>query len=185
MRKSTMMNLSVLLFMLGAFAAAWSQSFAVLHTFQGPPDGQAPLESKLLPLNGYLYGTTESGGSFGYGTIFRLDSKRHETVLYSFTGGADGSTPDSGVIADQNGKLYGTTFEGGDLVHCAIPLGCGVVYQLDLHGSLTVLHSFADLNDGILPTALVIDLNGTLYGNTQIGGVIACAGMPFWMRRNI
>jgi len=62
---------------------------------------------------GNLYGTTQSGGAYGYGTVFKLDKTGIETVLYSFTGGKDGSEPWGGLVRDAAGNLYGTTFFGG------------------------------------------------------------------------
>jgi uncharacterized repeat protein (TIGR03803 family) len=63
---------------------------------------------------GNLYGTTAYGGSANAGVVYKLDTAGQETVLYSFTGGADGGTPWSGVIRDSAGNLYGTTQIGGN-----------------------------------------------------------------------
>jgi uncharacterized repeat protein (TIGR03803 family) len=62
---------------------------------------------------GDLYGTTNYGGAAGVGVVYKLDTAGLETVLYSFTGGADGSAPYAGVIRDSAGNLYGTTELGG------------------------------------------------------------------------
>jgi uncharacterized repeat protein (TIGR03803 family) len=62
---------------------------------------------------GNLYGTTADGGPAGRGVVYKLDPAGIETVLYSFTGGADGSQPQAGVIRDSAGSLYGTTSYGG------------------------------------------------------------------------
>ena len=95
--------------------------------------------------------------------MYKLDSAGHETVLYSFTGGADGGDPQSGVIRDSAGNLYGTTFLGGTG-------NAGVVYKLDSAGHETVLYSFT-FADGSQPTAGVIrDSAGNLYGTTELGG---------------
>jgi uncharacterized repeat protein (TIGR03803 family) len=64
--------------------------------------------------NGNLYGTTEyGGGNPGSGTVFKMSKTGKEKVLYTFTGGADGSLPVAGVIRDEQGNLYGTTAAGG------------------------------------------------------------------------
>ena len=60
-------------------------------------------------LAGNLYGTTDGGGASGAGVVFKVDTSGNETVLYSFTGGADGAYPNAGVILDSAGNLYGTT----------------------------------------------------------------------------
>jgi len=78
---------------------------------------------------GNLFGTTNSGGDlstgfgFGVGVVFELDSGGKETVLHSFTGGADGANPVAGLVRGQNGHLYGITFDGG-------ASGLGVVFKL-------------------------------------------------------
>ncbi len=94
------------------------------------------------------------------------------TVLYSFTGGADGAYPYGGVILDKAGNLYGTTFQGGDLNKCPTYPGCGVAYKLDLSGKQTVLHTFTGSPDGQEPDFgnLLRDKAGNLYGTTVYGG---------------
>jgi uncharacterized repeat protein (TIGR03803 family) len=98
--------------------------------------------------------------------VFKLDSSGQYTVLYTFTGGADGSQPNGGLILDSAGNLYGTTREGG--------LGAGVVYKLDPSGQETVLYSFTGGADGGDPFAGVIpDAAGNLYGTTAGYGQLA------------
>jgi uncharacterized repeat protein (TIGR03803 family) len=85
----------------------------VLHSFGAPTDGVQPQGALIHDAAGNLYGTTYSGGAFGYGTVFEIDATGNETILYSFGGGADGLGPDAGVILDAAGNLYGTTLSGG------------------------------------------------------------------------
>jgi uncharacterized repeat protein (TIGR03803 family) len=81
-----------------------------------------------------LYGATLFGGTHrncngeGCGVVFKLDSVGNETVLHSFTGGADGAFPEAGPIMDSLGNLYGTAEEGGDA--CAPKFTCGVVFEI-------------------------------------------------------
>ena len=92
-------------------------------------------------------------------------------TLHSFTGD-DGANPEAGLIADPAGNLYGTTDSGGAPMSCNITIGCGTVFQLDLSGSLTVLHRFAG-SDGSRPlnwAGLIADEAGNLYGTTSAGG---------------
>lgn len=92
------------------------------------------------------------------------------SLLYTFTGGMDGSTPVGGVILDAAGNLYGTTSEGGNF---ACSQGCGTLFKVDGVGNKTVLHSFAGTGagDGEYPNAaLVWDGQGNLYGTTVVGG---------------
>jgi uncharacterized repeat protein (TIGR03803 family) len=136
----------------------------VLHSFTGGADGGYPNAGVIRDSAGNLYGTTPNGGAANHGVVYKLDvASGQETVLYSFTGGADGSGPSAGVIRDSAGNLYGTTGYGGT--------GAGVVYKLDTAGNETVLYSFTGGADGSQPFAGVIrDADGNLYGTTQGGG---------------
>src|ERR1039458_1359539 len=113
----------------------------VLHTFTGGADGGGPYAGVIRDSAGNLYGTTSWGGTAGAGVVYKLDPAGRETVLYNFTGGADGSGPQAGVIRDTAGNLYGTTVRGG-------ATGSGVVYKLDMAGHETVLYSFTGGVDG-------------------------------------
>jgi uncharacterized repeat protein (TIGR03803 family) len=136
----------------------------VLYSFTGGADGANPVAGVIRDSAGNLYGTTLSGGAANFGAVYKVDSVGNETVLYSFTGGADGANPYAGVISDAAGNLYGTTFFGG-------PSNAGVVYKLDTSGTETVLYGFTGANDGSRPIAGVIrDSEGSLYGTTEYGG---------------
>jgi uncharacterized repeat protein (TIGR03803 family) len=125
-------------------------------------DGSYPNAGLIRDSHGNLYGTTAKGGAYGNGVVFKLDATGSETVLYSFTGGADGSNPYAGVIRDAAGNLYGTTSSGGSS-------GYGLVFMLSTTGTLTVLHSFAGgTTDGCNPLGTpVMDDDGNLYGTTS------------------
>jgi uncharacterized repeat protein (TIGR03803 family) len=136
----------------------------VLYTFTGSGDGNSPEAGLIRDANGNLYGTTVAGGSSFAGTVFKLDASGTETVLYNFTGGADGGNPSwASLLRDSAGNLYGTTPVGGSS-------GFGVVFKLDPTGKFTVLHSFSG-HDGKIPYGtLVRDKAGNLYGTTYEGG---------------
>lgn len=137
----------------------------VLHRFTAlGTDGENPQGGLVADNEGNLYGTTEGGGAFGWGSVFRLDSSGNMMVLYSFSNSGDGVFPAGDLLRDKDGNLYGTTFEGGSF-------GYGTVFKVDLAGTQTVLHSFADVPDGAFPDAgLIMDKNGNLYGTTLNGG---------------
>jgi uncharacterized repeat protein (TIGR03803 family) len=140
----------------------------VLYSFTGSTDGAYPMAGVVLDAKGNLYGTTSGGGLYsfgGYGTVFKLDPTGKETVLYTFMGANDGSSPEAGVIRDSQGNLYGTTYLGGTA-------GAGTVFKVDPQGQETVLHNFAGGNDGGLPigASLARDSAGNLYGTTPQGG---------------
>jgi uncharacterized repeat protein (TIGR03803 family) len=93
---------------------SWTER--VLHSFSGA-DGNNPRASLIFDTAGTLYGTTIGGGSNDRGTVFKLTSNTDgtwtESVVYSFTGGADGCAPWANLIFDAGGNLYGTTTRGG------------------------------------------------------------------------
>jgi uncharacterized repeat protein (TIGR03803 family) len=136
----------------------------VLYTFTGGADGGQPFGAVTLDSAGNFYGTTDIGGTSDSGVVFKVDKSGHETVLYTFTGGADGASP-NGVIRDLQGNLYGTTTLGGGAS------GVGVVFKVDKSGHETVLYSFTGGNDGGSSYAgVVLDAKGNLYGTTDDGG---------------
>lgn len=144
----------------------------VLYAFQDAPDGAFPQAGVIADAAGNLYGTTPNGGysrcnaNKGCGVVYKIDPSGHETVLYTFTGGSDGTAPAGGVIADTAGNLYGTTDSGG-----APPCRCGVIYKLSPSGKETVLYSFTGADDGGEPfTGLARDASGNLYGATEHDG---------------
>jgi uncharacterized repeat protein (TIGR03803 family) len=135
----------------------------VVHSFiGGTGDGTEPAAG-LIDVKGTLFGTTEGGG-FGGGTVFTIDPKTGaESVYYSFVSGSDGANPSAGLI-EAKGILYGTTANGG-------VSGEGTVFSLDpKSGGETLLYSFGNGTDGENPSAGLIDVKGTLYGTTFVGG---------------
>jgi uncharacterized repeat protein (TIGR03803 family) len=140
--------------------------YEVLYDFTAGADGAYPAAGLIRDAAGNLYGTTSSGGPSAYGTVFKLDTTGNETVLYDFTGVADGRIPAAGLTRDPAGNLYGTTEAGG-------ASGFGTVFKLPLNttGNETVLHSFTGGADGAYPRAdLIRDAAGNLYGTTEQGG---------------
>jgi uncharacterized repeat protein (TIGR03803 family) len=146
-----------------------------LYKFSGGIDGSNPYGATLVfDAAGNIYGTTFAGGRGSCpgkcGLVYKLTpagSGWTESVLYAFTGGADGGAPWAGVTFDHAGNLYGTTSSGG-------AFGGGTVYELSPSGSgwtQKTLHSFQSSTDGAVPYAgLIFDRSGNLYGATQYGG---------------
>jgi len=157
----------VIVAILAATAApAQAQVFKTLYSFPiVGSTGYTPEAGLVQDASGNLYSTTTFGG-LGYGVVFKLDPQSHVvTVLYSFTGGTDGSFPEGAIAQDAEGNLYGTTSSGGDVC------GCGVVFKVDPLGNETVLHSFTGgAADGVDPNGVVRDAAGNLYGTTFGGG---------------
>jgi len=157
----------------------WTEN--VLYRFTNSPDGRYPgYGDVVFDQVGNLYGTTTLGGNPNGGTVFQLTPSNGgwtKSVLYSFTGGLDGAQPYAGVIFNQAGNLYGTTYTGGE-GNC-LQITCGVVYKLTpSNGGWTesVLYSFTGGSDGGNPYAGVIfDQASNLYGTTWFGG-LNCSG---------
>ncbi len=148
----------------------WTET--VLHSFGGAGDGEYPTPGDLtFDRAGNIYGTTQDGGSYGAGTVYELSPSNGgwtENILYSFQGSnGDGLSPTAGVIFDNAGDLYGTTFLGGFD-------DAGTVYELTRSASgwtETILHHFSAASGSYEPHGgLVFDSSGNLYGTTLDAG---------------
>lgn len=158
----------------GSAPKVWTER--ILHAFgYSDSDGVSPGPGQLaIDPVGTIYGTAQ-GGKTGAGIVFKLTSvagesspKWRETIIYNFTGGADGDTS-AGVILDKAGNLYGTAALGGSPT-CS----CGTVFKLspkpDGSWKYTLVHTFVG-TDGALPQAnLAFGPDGKLYGTTTVGG---------------
>jgi len=98
----------------------------VLYSFTGGADGGVPQGSPVRDEAGNLYCVTALDGAPGFGVVFKVDPAGTETVLYSFTGRADGAFPETGLVRDKVGNLYDTTVGAGDLSY-----SCGVVFKIN------------------------------------------------------
>ena len=148
----------------------WAET--VIYRFMGGSDGSGPAFSDLIfDQAGVLYGTTRFGGVADGGTVYELVPSGGgwtENVIYRFGGSPDGDLPNSGVILDGAGNLYGTTYYGGTD-------GVGTVYQLSPSGSgwdERIIHDFPGSGeDGVVPACgLILDPSGNLIGATPAGG---------------
>jgi len=147
----------------------------ILYNFCSLPncaDGSLPEGAPLvLGTDGNFYGVTYLGGesctidgSAGCGTVFKITPSGTLTVLHTFSG-PDGSEP-TWLMQDSGGNFYGTTALGG----AESGLGCGTIFKITPHGTLTTLHSF-DSTDGCYPVGLIQAANGKLYGAALAGGL--------------
>jgi hypothetical protein len=162
----------------------WAET--VLHSFcpEGggcSNDGGNPAAALLMDQAGNLYGTTGYGGAYSGGIVFELIPNQNKTtwsevVLYNFCSAgdcADGDTPQSALVMDGVGNLYGTAGHGGNFTNS------GVAFKLTPNRNTTiwtetVLHTFGSETgnaDGAVPySTLVMDGMSNLYGTTEIGG---------------
>jgi uncharacterized repeat protein (TIGR03803 family) len=154
---------------------AGTYSEKILYAFSGGSDGATPRAALLRDASGNLYGTTSVGGNttcqFGCGTVFKITSSGAEQTLYAFTGGADGATPDAGLIDDSAGNLYGTAMYAGRFGGGCSTLGCGVIFRITPAGRQITLYRFKGRTDGEWPrSSLLRDSSGNLFGTTVSGG---------------
>ena len=171
LRTTTTFVISATLFALYSVTPVLADTYKILHTFK-KTDGQGPKASMIFDASGKLYSTTFGGGANNNGTVFQMthqkDGDWSESVLYSFTGGTDGSWPTTTLMFDSKGNLYGTTSAGGD------SNADGVVFKLTKAGGQwkeSVVHQFGKGSDGRNPYyGLVSDKAGHLFGTTAIGG---------------
>jgi len=151
---------------------AWTET--ILYDFTGGTDGGNPFYGLVPDSLGNLYGVTRSGGSYHFGTVFKLSRSKGGwtfTRLYTFGDGGknDLSAPSSNVALDSAGNLYGTSPSSGSFQH-------GTVYKLTPSASgdwkETILHEFgATKNDGTQPFGgVTLDEKGNVYGTTSYGG---------------
>jgi uncharacterized repeat protein (TIGR03803 family) len=142
-------------------------AFITLHTFcvQGYPkcpDGNEPT-ALVQSADGNLYGTTEFGGPYGDGTVYRISPSGTLTTLHSFDG-TDGTVPD-GLVQANDGNFYGTTNIGG--LGGSKSQGVGTIFEMTPSGALTSLYSFClehGCPDGFNANGIIQSTDGDFYG---------------------
>jgi uncharacterized repeat protein (TIGR03803 family) len=159
----------------------WTEK--TLHEFGSGKDGYNLYAGLIFDADGNLYSTTCKGGAYDQGTVFELsptsDGGWKEKILHAFNNnGKDGYCPQSGLVFDAPGNLYGTTFYGGSRENCTNgEVLCGTVFELSPTAkggwAEKILHNFGNNEDGAAPYAGVIfDAAGNIYGTTTGGGNI-------------
>ncbi len=148
----------------------WSDSSVYPFPGSGDIGNQPGFVDPVFDAAGNLYGTTIMGGANFDGNVFQLTRSNGgwtATSIHDFDG-SDGMLPQSGLILDPQGNVYGTAWQGG-------PNNKGSVYRLTHTGSgwtFETLYAFPNASDGSNPVgALVRDGAGNLYGSTFTGGV--------------
>lgn len=159
-------------FVLSKIGGVWKEK--IVHTFGHlGGEGYYPEGTLVMDKSGNLYGVTNKGGAYGYGTVYEISVAANGTwttqILYSFNAsGNDGTTPLGTLIFDAAGNLYGTTQLGGFY-------GGGTVFELSERSGVwmeKVLYNFHERPAANQPyTGVVMDAAGNLYGTTYNGGV--------------
>lgn len=158
-----------------AFRISQGGAYTVLHHFgQTPLSAEYPDGGLLLAPDGFLYGTTDSGGPFDQGTVYRMatDGSGFEVIFDFRSEQPSPQTPTGSLIMDAAGNLYGSAAFGG-------AFGRGAVYRLSPARELTTLHSFNG-TDGDRPNStLTLGADKRLYGTTAGGGAMGGWGTAF------
>lgn len=128
----------------------------------GNADGAEPEGPVVQDADGYLYGTTKSGGIYNCGVVYQLSRTGAYRVLYTFTGSGDGCAP-RGLVQRADGAMFGTTSFGES--------HRGTVFRVGRSGALTTVFVFRREVDGYNPGPLVVGPDGHLYGRTSGGGL--------------
>ncbi len=143
--------------------ARGSGTITTLASFNGT-DGANPVTDLIMDSSGNLYGTADTGGASGFGTVFELaPGSGTITTLASFNA-TNGASPSGALSMDSSGNLYGTTWAGSTS-------GNGTVFEL-AHGSgtITTLDTFNGANGQNPEGGAILDSSGNLYGTTYYGG---------------
>lgn len=151
------------------------QTYNTLYRFAGRSDGAVPQGGLINGQYGTtLYGGGTGCGGLGCGAVYNYNpTYGTESLLYSFAGGSDGKRPAARLLYE-NGVYYGTTTAGGGS-GCG-GVGCGIVFAITQSGTESILHTFAGGSDGANPTSRLVDVGGTFYGTTTLGGGSGCGG---------
>jgi uncharacterized repeat protein (TIGR03803 family) len=152
------------------FQISTNGTYASLYSFTGT-DGSQPFAGLVQGRDGNFYGTTQlggTGGQNGFGTVFAISPNGVLTNLYSFDL-FHGAYPQAGLVQGGDGDFYGTTAGGGPYGGL-FGIGYGTVFKISTNGVLADLYSFTGGNDGVGPSAgLVQGRDGFFYG-TAGGG---------------
>jgi|HubBroStandDraft_5_1064220.scaffolds.fasta_scaffold00761_2 uncharacterized repeat protein (TIGR03803 family) len=151
------------------FRISLSGAYEIVHILSGGSgtgDGSGPVAGLTLASDGNFYGTTQFGGTSGFGTVFKMNLAGTVTILQSFSQfDSNGAEPMGALIQASDGNLYGTCYSGG-------ANDSGTVFRLSTSGNFTKIYDFTVADVGVYPKTGVIQASdGNLYGVTPGGGI--------------
>jgi len=139
-----------------------SASYSVLYSFSGGSDGAHPNSPVTLDTAGNIYGTTTRGGEYDNGVVYKIDPQGRASILYILGNGDQPPDTPTALALDAHGNLYGISALGG-------AANAGLIFKLGTSGKATILYSFTGGTNGFLPSGLVVDGAGNLYGTADGG----------------
>ncbi|HRG53754.1 MAG TPA: T9SS type A sorting domain-containing protein [Bacteroidia bacterium] len=141
--------------------------FTKLWDFSNVTSGRFPFATLMQANNGKLYGTTSQGGTSDRGTVFEYNiTTKTLTKQVDFENGIEGEAPRGNLMRATNAKIYGGTAFGGTY-------GFGTLFECDPNvagGAFKKKIDFDGINTGDRPVYAPVEVNGKLYGTTEMGG---------------
>jgi uncharacterized repeat protein (TIGR03803 family) len=147
-------------------------SYERIHDFIADVGGLTPWGGVIQASDSNLYGTTQNGGAFNHGVVYRLSLDGQFAVIHHFntSQGFDQGFSTAALVQASDGNLYGTTSSG-------IGGAVATIFRIGLGGQFTTLHQLTSFNEGSGLGALVQGTDGNLYGTASFGGNAACNGV--------
>jgi uncharacterized repeat protein (TIGR03803 family) len=145
------------------FSVTSAGKVTTLHRFAAATDGSQPNDMLAVDPQGNIYGTTQAGGKFGDGTIYKFTTAHKLKVLHAFNAAAgDGSRPLQGLVRNSAGALYGAAAGGAIATN-------GSVFEVSPEGVYGTRYEFMSGADGHCPfSSVAVDTHGNVYG-TVVG----------------
>jgi uncharacterized repeat protein (TIGR03803 family) len=149
------------------YAIPLAGGYTVYHPFANDGvDGTYPASGLFKGKKDTLWGTAQFGGADNYGVVFQVTPGGNDKVIHTFTDAAnDGAQPETGLIGDTQGNLWGNTYVGGASQF-------GTVFKITSLNVFSVVHSFGGApSDGAYPNSgQLLDAGGNIWGTTFQGG---------------
>src|SRR6185437_13622780 len=136
------------------------------HNFEGGADGGVPWAAPIPGADGAWYGTTPGASKDYSGTIYKIDTNLHYSILHNFSSpDPAGGSPITSLVQGTDLYFYGTTLGGGQN-------GLGTFFRISSTGNLTVLHAFTSSEDGPTIGPLIQASDGDFYAVTSSGDLV-------------
>lgn len=145
-------------------------TYTILHSFSDSPDGAQPVGNLLRDGIGNIYGTTDTGGTYGSGSMFKISAGGEESVVYSFCdrNGCEGGVSPAYLVRSAAGNFYGNALDGGATNY-------GTIFEVSSAGAGSLIYTFcpdgesSGCSTGDHPNGPMVISGGNLFGTTTAG----------------